>query len=102
MCVCVCVWWGGGVEFVFRCHKRKVAEGNIAGLHESSFQWFGHMCLTLSLPCHLKTTNKTTTFDILKLFCVFFALACERIFIKTHSTEIRFVTGPGNILFAGG
>ena len=25
----------------------------------------------------------------------------ERIFIKTHCTERRCVTGPGNILFAG-
>ena len=33
------------------------------------------------------------------LFVFFFALACERIFIKTHSTEKRFVIRPENILF---
>ena len=30
-----------------------------------------------------------------------FASARERISIKTHSTESRFVTGPSNVLFAG-
>ena len=48
--------------------------------------------VTLSLPrCHLKT---------LSLFVfISFALACERIFIKTDSTESRCVIGPENILF---
>ena len=32
---------------------------------------------------------------------MFFAFAGERIFIKTHTIEIRFVIGPGNILFSG-
>ena len=36
-----------------------------------------------------------------KPFYVFFALACERIFTKTHTIEIKYVIGPGNILFAG-
>ena len=34
-------------------------------------------------------------------FVFFFTLACERIFIKTHSVESRCVMGPGNILPAG-
>ena len=35
-------------------------------------------------------------------FLFFFTLACERTFIKTHSTESKCVNGPENILFAGG
>ena len=30
------------------------------------------------------------------LFVFFFALACERIFIETHTIESRRVTGPGD------
>ena len=57
--------------------------------------------LTPSLPwCHFKTTNKCAKFETFKLFCLSFfffflggggggALACERIFFKTHSTESR-------------
>ena len=37
----------------------------------------------------------------LAFFVFFFALACERIFIETHSIENRCVTGPESILFAG-
>ena len=50
------------------------------------------MCLTPSLPwCHLKTTNKNAKFKTLQPlnFVFFFALACERIFIKTHTIESR-------------
>ena len=39
----------------------------------------------------------------MKPLCIFvlhFALACERIFIKMHSTETTWVIGPENILFA--
>ena len=47
--------------------------------------------LTPSLPCHLKTTSKCAKSETLKPFCLLlFALACERIFIKTHSTESRY------------
>ena len=28
-------------------------------------------------------------------------MACERIFIKVHNTESRFIIGPDNILFEG-
>ena len=38
-------------------------------------------------------------FHPLSLFVFFFALACERICIKTRSIKIRCVTGPGNRLF---
>ena len=48
--------------------------------------------------CHLKTTNKSAKFEILTLLNYFFALACERIFIKTHNIEIRFVIELQNIL----
>ena len=61
-----------------------------------------NVLLTPSLPwCHLKTTNKSRKFEVLKPFCMFFALACERILIKTHTIEIRFVIGAGNALFSG-
>ena len=59
------------------------------------------MPLTPSLPwCHLKTTHKSEKFETICLFVFFFALGCERIFIKTHSIDID-VIGPENILFAG-
>ena len=46
--------------------------------------------LTPSLPwCHLKTTIKVRNLKALSLFVFFFTLACERIFIKTHSIENR-------------
>ena len=31
----------------------------------------------------------------------FFSLACEKIFIKSHSIESRCALGPENILFSG-
>ena len=51
------------------------------------------------LCCHMKTTNKSAKFKPVSLCVFFFALACERIFIKTHSIES--VKGPENILFVG-
>ena len=69
-----------------------------------------HLVLTLSLLCHFKTTTKTSKsakFEIVRLFFFFLsflfvlALACKWIFIKTHSIQIRFATGPKKILFAG-
>ena len=47
--------------------------------------------LTPSLLYHLKTTVSV----------IFFALACERIFIETHSIESRCVMGAENILLTG-
>ena len=35
------------------------------------------------------------------LFIFFFALACERIFVKTHRTDNRCVISAENILFVG-
>ena len=35
------------------------------------------------------------------LFVFFFALACDRIFIKTHTIESRCVIGAENRLFTG-
>ena len=50
--------------------------------------------LTLSLPRYpLKTANKSAKFEILMSFS-FFALARERIYIRTRSIERRFVTEP--------
>ena len=50
----------------------------------------------------LETTNNSEKSETLKPFCfLFFAQACGRIFIQTHSTESRWVIGPENILFAG-
>ena len=59
--------------------------------------------LTPSLPwCHLKTTSNSEKFQTLKPFCfLFFALARERTFIKTHSIESRWVIGPENITVCG-
>ena len=52
--------------------------------------------LTLSLPwCHLKKTGQRVKFQILKSFCFPFRITRERVGIKTHITESRFVTGPG-------
>ena len=44
-------------------------------------------------------TNKSENLKPLSLFVFFFALALERIFIKTHHTESTCVTGPESILF---
>ena len=35
------------------------------------------------------------------IFRLFSALACERIFMKTHSIDCRCVIGSGNIMFSG-
>ena len=48
-----------------------------------------------------KRSIKVRNLIPLRLFVLFLALACERIFIKTRSIENRCVTGPENILFAG-
>ena len=54
---------------------------------------------TLSLPrYHLKTTSKGAKLEIVKVLAFFFAVAGERIFIKSPSTESRFVMGLGNLL----
>ena len=50
---------------------------------------------------HLKTTSKSIKLKTIEPLAFFVALACERIFIKTHSTESRCAIGPENILFAG-
>ena len=44
-------------------------------------------------------TNKSAKSGSLSLFA-FFALVCERIFIKTHNIEIRFVIEPQNYAFS--
>ena len=49
------------------------------------------------LWCQLKMTNKIEKFQTLLFF---FALACEKIFIKMHSTESRCVIGLEKILCA--
>ena len=66
--------------------------------------------LTLSLPCHdcchLKTTNESAIsnpeeFQVVVflyfVFC-FFVLACEKICVKTHRTENRFVIGAAKYI----
>ena len=60
--------------------------------------------LTLSLPrCHLKTANKSVKFEIHKSFFFFFFFHLsqwhERISVKMHNIENRFVIRPENILF---
>ena len=57
--------------------------------------------LTPSLPrCHFKTTSNSAKFEnpsvFVFFFLLFFACACERIFIKTQSIESRCVIGPEN------
>ena len=47
-----------------------------------------------------RTTNKNAKFEIIKAFSPS-AWPHERISVKMHSIESRFVTGPSNILFAG-
>ena len=65
-------------------------------------------CLTPSLPWHFKRTSKSQKFETLKpphphplFFSLFFlALACERIFIKMHSTDynlFKSLLGPGGL-----
>ena len=62
-------------------------------LHATAVTW---LKVTLSLPwCHLKTTSKRVKFQILKHFSFLFHITRERVGIKTHRTESRFVTGPG-------
>ena len=49
----------------------------------------------------LENNNRNAKYDTLSPFVFLFGLACERILIKTHSTESICVKGPKNILFAG-
>ena len=48
----------------------------------------------------MKTTNKSARFKPVSLFVFFFALACKRIFFKTHIIESRCIIRLENILFA--
>ena len=84
-CVCVCVWGGGGGGGY-----------NTEKLFLSSTCKINPFTAVMSLPKvrNLKPLNLFFSF-------FFFALACERIFIKTYNTESSCVTGPENILFAG-
>ena len=50
-----------------------------------------NISLTVSLPRHLKTNNKIRKFEILKASCVFFALACEKIYIETHILKLGLI-----------
>ena len=67
------------------------------GLRKRLVQWLQQVvhdsgglpvsCSTPSLPCcHVKTTNKSANLKTVSLFVFFFTLACEQIFIKTHSS----------------
>ena len=49
----------------------------------------------------MKTTNKSAKYESLSFFVFIFALARERIFIKTHNVETRFDIGPENRPLAG-
>ena len=53
-----------------------------------------------AMMSHKKKKLKNCEFETLECFVSFLALACERVFIKTHSVESRCVTGPENTLFA--
>ena len=54
-----------------------------------------HRLLTPSLPwCNLKMAKAMRNLKPFSLFLFFFASVCERIFIKTHSIESRWVKGP--------
>ena len=55
------------------------------------------------LHCHNVTWKRPILVRNLKplSFSFFSALTCERIFIKTHSIESRWVRGPEHILFTG-
>ena len=48
-----------------------------------------------------KRPLKVRNLKPLNLCVIFFTLACERIFIKTHRIESRCVIGPEHLLFAG-
>ena len=45
---------------------------------------------------------KVRNLKLLCLFVLFFALACEQTFVKTHNVESRFVKGPEIYCFVGG
>ena len=93
MCVCVCTC------MCTRAHAHVFLSACI-GILVKDFS------LTPSPPrCHSKTTHRILKSETLTPFCLFFfffffALACERIFIKVHSTERRCVKRL-DVLFAG-
>ena len=61
----------------------------------------GVMHLQFSIFNSFTATMSLAKFETLKPFVSFLTLASERTFIKKHSIESRWVTGPENILFAG-
>ena len=69
-----------------------------------------HFCVSFLNPfaammsLDSKQPQKARKLKSLGFVCLFrssIALACTRIFIKTHSIEGRFAIGPGNLLFTG-
>ena len=107
-CTCNVLVYTGRVFYL--CKKSamqlKKPAPRIRQLWERGVSQVQHRCLIthfnpLMSRCHLKTTSKSAKFETLNLFVFFFALARERVAIKLHSIESRFVVGPSNILFAG-
>ena len=49
----------------------------------------------------VENDNNSLKFDMKSLCILFAELACERIFIETHSNESRFVREPENTLLVG-
>ena len=68
---------------------------NVGLFRVRRYNYLNPFTATLAPPSLRKRLTKAPNLKSLWLFRLF-ALARERIYIKMHSTEIRFVTGPSN------
>ena len=88
-------------------HVHVYLSGNTYSIHFSlqcmiveQFSGFNPFTAMLATPSLWKLAIKMPDLKSLSPFS-FFTIACERISLKMHRTESRFVVGPSNTLFAG-
>ena len=107
-CMVIARWF---VRFVYRAFSGQLlAWTEIPGNGEREELYLTLHCHQQNYFCinpftammtHKNDLSKLRNLNPLTLFVFFFALAYERILIKTRSTESLCVVGPDNILFAG-
>ena len=103
-CACCCPCWCGWVVHTFNYVSWRTSLWSFAyactlTAFQDAFLAVNPFTATMSLENDQQKCEIWNLWAFRRL--LFFALARERIFIKTYSVYRRCVTGPANVLFAG-